>query len=134
MDRIKVSELHQRFKDQGVSTREHIAFVCPICGTAQSMASLIAAGVNPEKVESYIGFSCEGRWTDAGPWVGEKDKSAKAKKRRGVRGCDWTLGGLFTLHTLEVETDDGKFHPRFQPATPEQARALEGAPAKSEAA
>jgi hypothetical protein len=37
--------------------------------------------------------------------------------------CNWTLGGLFRTHTLEVVTPDGKKHPRFEVATPEQAQA-----------
>ena len=65
---VSVADFHARMKAQGVEpNREDVAFVCPMCGTVQSMRSLIAAGVPAEKAENYIGFSCEGRWTDAGP-------------------------------------------------------------------
>ena len=125
VEQITVEELHARFKAQGVSAREHIASVCPICGTVQSIASLVKAGADPEKAETAMGFSCEGRWTNAGPWPADKDKSAKANARRAIRGCDWTLGGLFRIHRLEVLTPDGKAHPYFGIATADQAQALE---------
>lgn len=134
MERISVDEFHQRIKAQGVSNQNHAAFVCPICKTVQSMASLTRAGAEPEKAEMLIAFSCEGRLTNAGPWPSDKDKSAKAKSRRKVRGCDWTLGGLFRLHELEVITPDGKAHPRFVLATPDQAQQLEAAGAVPAAA
>lgn len=124
-ERITLAEAHARFKAQGVSGDKHIAFVCPICGTVQSMASLIAAGCKAEKVEGYVGFSCEGRFSGAGPWVSEKDKSDKAEKRRAIRGCDWTLGGLLHLHELEVVFPDRAERPTFVIATAEQAQELE---------
>lgn len=71
-----------------------------------------------------IGFACEGRLTDAGPYPAASDKSRKAQARRNKRGCDWTLGGLFKLHELEVETPDGEVHPRFQVASRDEASAL----------
>lgn len=115
MERIDTAELHRRMKEQGVSAREHIAFKCPICSTVQSMASLLRAGVPAERVENYIGFSCEGRFTGAGPHKPGSD----------TRGCDWTLGGLFSLHTLEVMLPDGKAQPSFALATPDEAKELE---------
>jgi hypothetical protein len=42
-----------------------------------------------------------------------------------VRGCDWTLGGLFTIHELIVVDEDGKDNPLFVPATADEAQALE---------
>lgn len=115
MERIDTTELHKRMKAQGVSSRDHIAFKCPICSTVQSMASLRKAGAPADKVENYVGFSCEGRFTNAGPFV----------KGSGKRGCDWTLGGLFSLHELEVTLPDGRTQPSFVVATPDEARALE---------
>lgn len=94
VEQITVAQAHERMKAQGVSGREHVAFVCPICSTVQSMTSLLRTGAPAEKVENYLGFSCEGRFSDAGPWPHSKDKTAKAKARREVRGCDWTLGGF----------------------------------------
>jgi hypothetical protein len=123
-ERITVEEAHRRMKAQGVSAREHVALKCPMCGTVQSMATLLKAGANADNVESFIGYSCEGRFSDAGPWPSPADKSQRAARRRRVRGCDWTLGGLFHLHKLEVETPNGvRFS--FEIATPEEARDLE---------
>lgn len=125
-ERITLDEAHVRFKAQGVSGNQHVAFVCPICGTVQSMASLIKAGCEPDQVEAFVAFSCEGRFSKAGPWPSERDKSAKAESRRKVRGCDWTLGGMFHLHELEIAFPDSA-EPRmsFVIATPEQAAKLE---------
>lgn len=127
VERITVDEAHARMKAQGVSAREHVAMKCPMCGTVQSMASLIRAGADPATVERSIGFSCEGRWTNAGPWPSDRDRSAKAKTRRLIRGCDWTLGGLFKIHKLEVVMPDGKVHMSFAIASADEAQALEAA-------
>ena len=124
MEKITRQEAIARFKCQGVESHRDYATVCVICGTVQSMTSLVRAGAEKDKVGCFFGFSCEGRFTKAGPWPSPTDKSAKAKKRRTVRGCDWTLGGLFTLHKLEVIQDDGGERPCFEIATPEQAQQL----------
>jgi hypothetical protein len=124
-EQISADELHRRFKTQGVSSREHIATVCPICGTAQSIASLMRAGASAEDAERAIGFACEGRLTNAGPWPRSTAKTKAAAERRKIRGCDWSLGGLFRIHKLEIATPDGKMHPYFEVATAEQAQALE---------
>lgn len=102
-------------KAQRVPT-DHFAFICPMCGTVQSGDDLIKAGAGKDfdEIEKYLGFSCVGRWTGAGP--PPKDKTLG-------KGCNWTLGGLFALHKLEVVTPDGEKHPGFEPATPEQAQA-----------
>lgn len=70
-------------------------------------------GKDMEAVEKYIGFSCIGRWAGAGPFK---------KTNPPNQGCDWTLGGLFCIRDLDIETEDGRKHPYFMPATPEQAR------------
>lgn len=115
---ITVEQLHTELRAQGVSGREHYAFRCVCCGTIQSGASLIRAGAGAtfEDVEKWVGFSCVGRFTNAGP---------RRKGEPPGRGCDWTLGGLFTIHKLEILTDDGKACALFEPATPEEARSLE---------
>ena len=69
-------------------------FKCPHCKTAQSAEDLLAAGVPDDDVWKYAGFSCIGRF------------DAK-------QGCDWTLGGLFQIHEVEIETEDGKKHRHF---------------------
>lgn len=114
MKTMSLQEFHAALKQQGVP-REHLASKCPICGTTQSATDLIKAGAgeNFDAVERYLGFSCVGRWTNAGS---HKRGDAPGK------GCDWTLGGLFQMHKLEVVTDDGKKHPRFELATPEEAQ------------
>lgn len=46
--------------------------------------------------------------------------SPSGAKGKGI-GCNWTLGGFFRTHELEVVTEDGEHHPRFEPVTPEEA-------------
>lgn len=128
VERISISEFHARCKAQGVSASEHIALKCPICGTVQSMTSLIKAGAPPDRVDGYLGFSCEGRFSGTGPW---KPNDAG---RAAVRGCDWSLGGLLKLHRLVVVTDDAEEHPRFELASPEEAQALEALMTSKQAA
>lgn len=114
MERMTLSEFHAAVKAQGVA-REDVALVCPMCATVQSGRDLIAAGAAADfdSIEKDLGFSCVGRWTNApGP-----------RKEPDGEPCNWTLGGLFALHKLEVITEDGKAHPRFALATPEQAQA-----------
>ena len=113
---ITLDQYHAELMAQGVPSRDDIALVCPMCGTVQSAKDLIEAGAGDsfEGVEKYLGFSCVGRWTGAG----------SPRKAPDGRPCNWTLGGLFTLHKLAVMTPDGKSHPRFEPASPAQAMAL----------
>ena len=120
IEKISLEDFLGRLKAQGVP-RRHLALICPACGTAQSMHSLIAAGAGAteDEVEKYVGFSCVGRWTEA-PAADFANKPPKY----GGSGCDWTLGGLLGIHELEVATPDGEVHPRFVPATAEQAQAL----------
>lgn len=75
----------------------------------QSGADWMAATGKPfDEIEARLAFSCIGRATNAGPFK----RGAPAGKE-----CDWALGGLLRLHTLEVD-DDGALHPMFEPATP----------------
>lgn len=108
-------EYHYALRAQRVP-RHHVAMKCPMCGTVQSAADLIAAGAGTDfhEVEKYLGFSCVGRFTGAG---GHKEGTPPG------RGCDWTLGGLLHIHELEVVTSDGEHYPRFVLATPEEAQA-----------
>ncbi len=116
MKTMTLDEFKHALKSQGV-TIEHVALKCPMCGTVQSASSLMRAGAGSslDEVEKYLGFSCVGRFLGAG--------EHKALNKPG-KGCDWTLGGLFKLHKLEVLTPDGKRHPRFEVATGEEARSL----------
>lgn len=119
MRTITLEEFHAELKAQGVKSHEDVAFVCPMCGTVQSGKDFIAegAGKNFDEVEKYVGFSCIGRFTGAG----------SPRKRPDGSSCNWTLGGLFKLHTLEVVTPDEKHHARFELATPVQAQNHEAA-------
>ncbi len=120
IERVTIAEFHGRLKAQGVSARRHVALVCPMCNTVQSMASMLAAapGLSEADAERRIGFSCIGRITNAGPPPRDKAKD-------GGKGCNWTLGGLLRLHEFEVIDEDGDIRPYFRPATPEEAQALE---------
>ena len=114
MQTMTLDEYKAAVKAQGVP-HEHIAMRCPMCSTIQSGADLIAAGAGTDfdEVEKYIAFSCVGRFTGAG----------SPRKNPDGKPCNWTLGGLFALHKLEVVTPDGKKHPRFELATPAEAQA-----------
>jgi hypothetical protein len=74
-------------------------FVCPMCGTVQSVQQYYDAGLDEEHVQRVVGFSCIGRFT------GQRDEGIAAKSRGETwrMGCNWTLGGLFKVHKLEVE-------------------------------
>jgi hypothetical protein len=119
MKRLSIPEFHAELKAQGVSAREHFAFRCPMCKTVQSGRDLIAAGAGStfDEVERFVGFSCVGRFKGA----------ASPRREPDGNPCDWTLGGLFRLHSLEVIDEDGNAHPRFDLATPEEAQAHERA-------
>jgi hypothetical protein len=123
MTTMTLDEFKSALKAQGVPNHEHFAFKCPACSTIQSAKDLIKAGAGADfdAVEKYLGFSCVGRFTGQGSsWEG---KGENAKKRPPGTGCNWTLGGLFQIHILEVVTPDGEKHPRFELATPEEAQA-----------
>lgn len=113
MKTLSLKEYRALLKAQKVS-RKHVAFVCPMCKSVQSMDDLIRAkaGKTMADVEKYIGFSCVGRFTH------HKPPDTKSTQY----GCNWTLGGLFQVHELEVVAEDGKHHPSFEIATPEQAQ------------
>lgn len=117
MQRMTIDEFHAALKAQGVSSHEDCAFVCPMCKCVQSARDLIEAGAGADfdSVERYLGFSCVGRFTGA----------STPRREPDGKPCDWTLGGLFSTHRLEVVTEDGEVHPRFEVATPEQAQALQ---------
>ena len=114
MKTMTLDEFKAALLAQGVP-REHMALICPMCATVQSATDLIDAdaGADFDAVERYLGFSCVGRFTGAG---------APRRKPDG-NACNWTLGGLFRMHKLEVITPDGEHHPRFEVATAEQAQA-----------
>lgn len=119
METIKLDEFRNRLKAQGTSDRKHAAFKCPMCKTVQSITSFTRAGTDAETAERYVGFSCVGRVVGA----------EAPREQPDGKPCDWTLGGLLRLHVLEVIDDEGKSHPYFEVATPEEAQALQAATA-----
>lgn len=113
METMTIAEFHDALKAQGVP-KEMLVVQCPMCRTMQCPQDLIDAGAGADfdAVEKFVGFSCVGRWTGADSPRSEPDGEP----------CNWTLGGLLSLHKLEVVTPDGERHPRFKPATPDEAR------------
>lgn len=115
MKTMTIEEYHAALKAQGTKDRAELVMICPMCGTLQTGNDLIRAGAGKtfDDVEKFLGFSCVGRFTGAG----------SPRKEPDGKPCNWTLGGLFSTHKLEVVTPDGEKHPRFEVATPEQAQA-----------
>lgn len=81
---------------EGVGSTKDARVVCPHCHTSQSPRDLVEAGVDKGEVMDYWGFSCIGSFDDK-------------------QGCNWTLGGLFQIHELDVIDGSGKSFPRFAP-------------------
>lgn len=100
MKTVTVKQFNEAMKAQGRARIEDVTFKCPRCGTLQSAQDLIDAGAGKDmdEVEKYLAYSCVGRFTK-------------------LKGCDWTLGGLFQIHQYEVIDDAGNHHPRFEPTT-----------------
>ena len=121
MKTLTLDQFQNQLRAQGVSSHMHFCFRCPMCGKIQSATDLIKAdaGKTFEEVQKYLAFSCVGRFLGAG---------SPDKKNPDSRGCNWTLGGLFKMHDLEVLViEDGKEErfPRFEPTTPEEAQVHE---------
>ena len=104
-----LAEAKARFGDKARNWK----FVCPACGTMQSVQQLqdavVASGGTKDDVHRYIAFSCIGRFNNQG----DAGISAKNKGQPWDKGCNWTLGGLLRIHTLEVLID-GKPRPTFE--------------------
>jgi hypothetical protein len=111
--RVTLEQFRAELKAQGVE-RLNYAFICPRCKVVQSGADLVRAGAGDEAevMGKYIGFSCVGRFTGKGGPRLQPDGEA----------CNWTLGGLFQFHELEVVDGENKVHPHFEVATAEQAQ------------
>lgn len=112
MATMTLEEFHAACLAQAPS-HSTIVFRCPMCKTLQCALDLIDAGAGKtfDEVERYLAFSCVGRFTGAG----------SPRKKPDGRPCNWTLGGLFRTHKLEIVTPDGERHPRFELATREEA-------------
>lgn len=93
-------------------------FRCISCGHVQTAEDLAALGVVNEDA-AY--FNCAGRYKPSA--LSGLSKEAKEAKT----GCDWTLGGLFRIHRVEVQhPESGRFLAVFEFDHPE-AQALLGA-------
>lgn len=125
VERLPIINFYARLHAQRVHNSDHLAFICPVCGTVQSMASLIKAGASRDDAGCMVGYTCEGYWTDIGPSPNANDRSSRAEARRLIRGCDWSLANVFRVHELEVVTHDGEVIPWFRVASVEQAHMLE---------
>ncbi len=114
MKTMTIADFRAACKAQAPSP-DQVVVKCPMCGTLQSGQDLLAAGAGPDwaSVGKYAGFSCVGRFTGA----------PSPRKEPDGQPCNWTLGGLFQMHEMEVITEDGKHHPHFELATPEEASA-----------
>lgn len=74
-------------------------FQCVRCKGTQTFQDFLDAGMEPDEANKVVFYSCIGRWVKG-------------------RGCDWTLGGLFQIHELEVTNDTGESIPVFKFAAP----------------
>lgn len=108
MKTITVDELRMACIEQA-NTNLKVVFKCPMCGCLQMGQDFIDAGAatSSDEAMGYAGFSCLGRFTKAG----------EPRKKPDGKRCNWTLGGLFQFHKLEVVTPDGQSHPHFELAT-----------------
>lgn len=109
--KIAIEQLRKEIAAQGVP-QEHVAVVCPACGFVQSEVDFVKAGVPRGDVPTVLGFSCVGRYSDAKP----------PRKKPDGKPCNWTLGGLFQIHRLQVTDEKGTTFPLFELASPRQAR------------
>lgn len=99
-------------------------YVCPMCGTIQSGQQVWDALINQNSgkeveintVLSSLGFCCIGRYTGQG----DEGIAAHGRGEKWDKGCNWTLGGLLRLHTLEIVMPDGKRIPSFELAKPKE--------------
>lgn len=101
MKTLALDEFRALMKAQNVPMAK-VTFQCPQCKTLQCAEDLIEAGAGAtlDDVSGYLGYSCVGRFTDQ-------------------KGCNWTLGGLFQIHELEVINEKGEACPRFLPVKAE---------------
>ncbi len=120
---MTIAEFHAAIKAQGVSSVNHAAFICPACGTIQSMADHVRAGATLDEAERAIAFSCIGRRTGAKP----------PRRKPDGQPCNWTLGGFLQIHDLTVIDEEGGKHPRMMPASSADAKAHEQDAAIAEA-
>lgn len=89
---ISVEKWREKGKELYGEDAKKWKFRCPMCGHIQTAEDFRNNNLDPD---GRVYYSCIGRWV------------------RGS-GCDWTLGGLLTVHTLEIITEDGNKVPVFE--------------------
>lgn len=114
MKRMTLDEFRAACMAQA-SSSELTTVKCPMCNMLQSGLDFIAAGAGKDwsDVARPVGVDCIGRFTGAG----------SPRKEPDGQPCNWSLGGLFQTHRMVVVTPDGKEHPHFELASPEEAAA-----------
>lgn len=92
---------------------ENWKFKCTACGHSQSIAEVKERHptLGSDEIKRWIHVSCEGR-----QWA--------CRGRKPEAGCDWTLGGLFRIHKLEVDTGEG-LKPAFEFDHPDAKRLIQ---------
>lgn len=93
MDTIKIEDWKKKAVELYGEDEKKWKFKCIKCGHIQTLQDFIDNNVEDAIYKFY--FSCIGRYV----------KSV---------GCDWTLGGLFTMHKLEVVGENGERSPVFE--------------------
>lgn len=94
------------------NSRVEVVVKCPMCKTLQMGRDFMALGLSEDEAMRALGSSC----------IGRKMRAPSPRKVPDGQPCDWTLGGLFRMHTLEVVTPDGQTHPHFELATEQEAQ------------
>lgn len=84
----------QRGKERFGKDYKEWKFKCPSCGNIQSIHDFEDASI--ENPEQKVFFSCIGRWN------GHDNDMLSGKSP-----CNYTLGGLFKLHHVEVINEEG---------------------------
>ena len=106
MQTLTIEEFYLLCKQQADSPLDTVV-ICPACKTMQSGRDFIDAGVEHDSMRKVLGFNCVGRYTGA----------HSARKVPDGKPCNWTLGGLLQIHTLEVVDAEGVKRPHFELAS-----------------
>ncbi|MGK9367567.1 VVA0879 family protein [Melioribacter sp. Ez-97] len=94
MKQMKIKEYIDLLRARHGEKIENWKVICPICKCEQTVQDFLDAGIDMKDVFNYFGYSCIGRFSEA-------------------KGCDFSLGGLFPIHNVEIIDDSGNAHPRF---------------------
>lgn len=86
---ITLEEWQKEGKNLFGNNTQDWKFKCPNCGNIQSYKSIKEHNPEIKLNVDNITFNCEGRLNSK-------------------YGCDWTLGGLFQIHELEVIASENK--------------------------